>query len=122
MTGTSQLRGNSKSSLVKTTTRIQLNHYNDKETVPQCLRVHDILHSLVASYVERHGTQHNFRPHALHSSSYSQVQLTTEGEMRSGAEAGQRLQGLSETQQKDSGKLLSFCTSNGDPQRYATIP
>ncbi|TNN71799.1 hypothetical protein EYF80_017970 [Liparis tanakae] len=36
--------------------------------------------------VERNSTQHHFRPHALYSASYSQVQLTAEGEMRSGAQ------------------------------------
>lgn len=46
--------------------------------------VHQLL--LIACDVEWHSTQHDFRPHALYSSSYSQVQLTAEGEMRSRAQ------------------------------------
>lgn len=104
MTGTIQLRGNSKSSLLKkkkkTTTCSQLNHFNVNEITPQCL-CPCYVHLLVAGDVERHSTQHNFRPHAFNSSSYSQVQLTTEGEMRRGAQVCQRLQGLSRTQHID---------------------
>lgn len=59
-------------------------------------------HLLIAGDIERHGPQDNFRPHALHSSSYSQVQLATEGELRSGAQVCQRLQGLSTKQHKKS--------------------
>lgn len=91
----------------KTTTCSQLNHFNVNEITPQCL-CPCYVHLLVAGDVERHSTQHNFRPHAFNSSSYSQVQLTTEGEMRRGAQVCQRLQGLSRTQHIDSGKFVSF--------------
>lgn len=37
---------------------------------------------LNASDVERHGTQHDFGPHAFDSCSHSQVHFATEGEMR----------------------------------------
>lgn len=61
---------------------------------------------LIASDVERHGTKHHFGPHALHSSSYSQVQLSTEGKMRSGAQVCQRLQRLSRTKNMELSKLI----------------
>lgn len=55
---------------------------------------------LIAGDVERHSAQHNFRPHALYSSSYSQIQLTTEGELVGAAQVCQRLQGLSMKQHR----------------------
>lgn len=61
---------------------------------------------LVAGDVKRHNGQHNFRPHALYSSSYSQIQLTTEGELWSGAQVCQGLQGLSMKRHRESN--LSF--------------
>lgn len=60
---------------------------------------------LEAGDVERDSSQHNLRAHALHSSPYSQVQLATEGELRSGAQVCQRLQGLFRRQHKELGKL-----------------
>lgn len=56
---------------------------------------------LIAGDVERHSAQHDFGPHAFNRSSYSQVQLAAEGEMRRGAQVCQRLQGLSGTQHAD---------------------
>lgn len=61
---------------------------------------------LISGDVEWHSTEDNFRPHAFYSSSYSQVQLATERELRSGAQVRQRLQRLSKTQHKDLGLRL----------------
>lgn len=82
-----------------------LNHYVNEIT--EFVIVTCYVHLLVSSDVERHSTQHNFRPHAFYSSSYSHVQLPTEREMRRGTQVCQRLQRLSRTQHIDSDKHFS---------------
>lgn len=99
MTGMSQLRGNSKSSLAKKETnqktRAVLNRYRNL-VHRRCWRPRHV-DSLNAGDVEGHGAQHDLRPHAVDGCSHGQVHLPAEGEMRGGTQVCQRLQGLCRT-------------------------
>lgn len=94
MTGTIQLRGNSRSSLVEAT-RSQLATASQSPASAHARARR--ARSLVAGDVEGNGGQHHLGSHALDGAADGQVQLAGEGEVRGGAQVSQRLQRLDTT-------------------------